>query len=331
MLDQLHTAVVVLDGDLHIVDANAAFSELFRISTAKSRGSALQALGPAVEPLIPLAERVRSQGGTIAARDQPLPAQVGAKVRVDLLASALADAQILIEIHQLAPESNAAAARWSQTLRGLAHEVKNPLAGMRGAAQLLGRRVADGESSRLAALIVSEADRLAALADRLLQARARADVGDVNLHAVTERARALIVAETSAQSVVECDYDPSLPTLRGDGDRLEQLVLNLLRNALQANAKSIQMRTRAERNVLIGDRPVRLAIRLDIVDDGNGVPESLRETLFLPMVSGRANGSGLGLALAQQIAHEHGGAIAHDGASGRTVFTLLLPLENADG
>jgi two-component system, NtrC family, nitrogen regulation sensor histidine kinase GlnL len=320
----------MLDGGMLIVGANVAFSELFRTSPAKLRNSPLQMLGPVVEPLISLVERVRAQGGTIAARDLLLHVQVGVKVRADLIASAVEDVIILVEIHQLAPESNTAAARWSQTLRGLAHEVKNPLAGMRGAAQLLGRRVSDAESTQLAALIVNEADRLAALADRLLQARARADVAEVNLHAVTERARALIVAETAVRSMVECDYDPSLPALNGDADRLEQLVLNLLRNALQANAKHIQMRTRAERNVLIGDRPVRLAIRLDVVDDGDGVPESLRETLFLPMVSGRANGTGLGLALAQQIAHEHGGAIAHDGITGRTVFTLLLPLENTD-
>ncbi|HEX6834393.1 MAG TPA: ATP-binding protein [Rudaea sp.] len=329
LFDHMTTAVAVVDADQRLVEANAAFCELLRIGAARVTGRALATLGPAAAILSSAVARVQASGGTLADRDQQLPDALGAaRTSVDILATALADAHTLLEIHRLAPDAPAPAARWSQTLRGLAHEIKNPLAGVRGAAQLLGRRAVDGESGRLAALIVSEADRLAALADRLLHARAQPRIDAVNLHEVLERARALIVAEAAEPVSVERDYDPSLPALHGDGDRLLQLVLNLLRNALQADAKSIQIRTRAERNVRIGDGSVRLAMRLDVSDNGRGVPESLRETLFLPLVSGRADGSGLGLALAQEIAHEHGGALRHDEARGRTVFTLLLPLEN---
>ncbi len=148
----------------------------------------------------------------------------------------------------------------------------------------------------------------------------------LNLHEVAERARALIAAEAEPSLRLDRDYDPSLPNLRGNHDRLLQLVLNLMRNALQAQAKSIGLRSRAEHNVLIGDRPVRLAARLDVIDDGGGVPEQVRDSLFMPLVSGRSNGTGLGLALAREIAQEHGGTLNYRSRPGHTVFTLLLPL-----
>ena len=148
----------------------------------------------------------------------------------------------------------------------------------------------------------------------------------INLHEVTERARELIAAEAQTQVRVERDYDPSLPGLRGNQDRLLQLLLNLMRNALQAQATRIALRSRAEHNVLIGEKPVRLVVRLDVIDDGHGVPDSVRESLFMPLVSGRSDGTGLGLALAREIAQEHGGTLTFRSRPGHTVFSLLLPL-----
>ncbi len=220
----------------------------------------------------------------------------------------------------------------SAALKGLAHELRNPLAGLKGAAQLLARRAGtrpdNDEERELLALIESEVGRLAALLDQLLSpAPARAHE-PLNIHAVLERV--LRLAESDAGWAVRLlrDYDPSLPGLVGDSDRLTQSVWNLVRNALEAGAANVTLRTRAEHGLRIGDAQHPLVLRLEIIDDGRGVPEDLTERLFLPLVSGRAEGSGLGLALAQQIAREHRGSLAYRSRPGHTVFTLLLPLQN---
>ncbi|HEX2082959.1 MAG TPA: ATP-binding protein, partial [Xanthomonadaceae bacterium] len=219
----------------------------------------------------------------------------------------------------------------SAALKGLAHELRNPLAGLKGAAQLLARRHRDdAESAQLTGLIESEVERLTALLDRLLSPQPARPHAPVNIHAVLERV--LRLAESDAGWAVKLvrDYDPSLPEVPGDADRLTQAVWNLVRNAIEAGAASVQLRTRAEYSVRIGDDLHALALRLDIADDGRGVPEDLTERLFLPLVSGRAEGSGLGLALAQQVAREHRGSLAYRSRPGHTVFTLLLPLDGGE-
>ena len=216
-------------------------------------------------------------------------------------------------------------------LKGLAHELRNPLAGIKGAAQLLARRAGmrldNDEERELLALIDGETARLAALLDRLLSPAPARPFEPVNIHAVLERV--LRLAENDAGWAVKLlrDYDPSLPELDGDADRLTQATWNLVRNALEAGATNVSLRTRAEHGVRIGDAAPAMVLRLEIVDDGRGVPEDLAEHLFLPLVSGRAEGSGLGLALAQQVAREHRGSLAYRSRPGHTVFTLLLPLE----
>ncbi|MDR3387203.1 MAG: nitrogen regulation protein NR(II) [Rudaea sp.] len=335
LIEHLITAVALIDADLRFVQTNAAFCELFDVGASRLRGLTLEAFGPASAVLLPLAQRVRAEQNAVAQRGHPLTVAPGRKLHVDIIASPAPDAGILIEIHRLTPELPAAPSRLSESLRGLAHEVKNPLAGVRGAAQLLLRRVVEPDLRKLAALIIAEADRLAALTDRLLHPGGKPHLGvvhpaEVNLHEIAEHARALIAAEAAAPDLkLDRDYDPSLPSLRGDADRLLQLLLNLMRNAVQAKAKSIVVRTRAEHAAVIDSQPVRLAARLDVIDDGIGVPENLHDTLFLPLVSGRAEGTGLGLALAQEIAHEHGGQIGCSSRPGLTTFSLLLPLEHA--
>jgi len=228
-------------------------------------------------------------------------------------------------------------------LKGLAHELRNPLAGLKGAAQLLARRAAaraaseggDDDTRELTALIQSEVERLAGLLDRLLSPAPPRPHAPLNIHAVLERV--LRLAESDAGWAVRLarDYDPSLPEFDGDEDRLVQAVWNLVRNAIEAGAANVTLRTRAEHGVRIGDAAHALVLRLEIVDDGRGVPDELAEQVFLPLVSGRAEGSGLGLALAQQVAREHRGSLAFRSRPGHTVFTLLLPLreagENGDG
>ncbi len=214
----------------------------------------------------------------------------------------------------------------SASLKGLAHELRNPLAGIKGAAQLLARR-ADGEARELTGLIEAEVERLAALVDRLLSPAPPRAFEPVNIHAVLERVLRLAESDAGWATRLVRDYDPSLPELPGDADRLTQALWNLVRNAIDAGATSVQLRTRAEHGARIFDAVHALALRLEIVDDGHGIPPELAEQVFLPLVSGRPDGTGLGLALAQQVAREHRGSLAYRSRPGHTVFTLLLPMQ----
>ncbi len=219
----------------------------------------------------------------------------------------------------------------SAALKGLAHELRNPLAGLKGAAQLLARRTdADAESRELTQLIDAEVARLITLLDRLLSPTPRQPHAPLNIHGVLERVLRLAESDAGWAVRITRDYDPSLPELPGDADRLTQSVWNLVRNAIEAGAANITLRTRAEFGVRIGDAVHALALRLEIVDDGRGVPEELTERLFLPLVTGRADGTGLGLALAQQVAREHRGALAYRSRPGHTVFTVLLPMSEVE-
>ncbi|RDZ26717.1 two-component system sensor histidine kinase NtrB [Lysobacter silvisoli] len=224
----------------------------------------------------------------------------------------------------------------SASLKGLAHELRNPLAGVKGAAQLLARRLDagnghNGDSRELVELIDSEVDRLTALLDRLLNPAPPRAHAPLNIHAVLERVLRLAESEAGWALRLVRDYDPSLPEFAGDADRLMQALWNLVRNAIEAGASQVSLRTRAEHGVRIAEAIHPIALRLEISDDGRGVPEELAEQLFLPLVSGRAEGSGLGLALAQQVAREHRGSLAYRSRPGHTVFTLLLPMHIEEG
>jgi two-component system nitrogen regulation sensor histidine kinase GlnL len=328
-LHQLSTAVAVVDRRYCFVYANPAFVELARASGW--RGAPLQIIGEAEPVVAEMIERTREVNVPIVSRSVDVMFS-GTLCRVDMSASVLDGGDVLIEIHPLGTRlEDGAAPRVSQSLRGLAHEMKNPLAGLRGAAQLLKRGTGDPDQQLLADLVISEADRLGALADRLLHPRGKTGMRAVNAHEVTERARALIVAEAGADVALERDYDPSLPDIHGEPDSLLQVLLNLMRNALQAGAKTITVRTRAELGAVVGGQALKRALRIDVVDDGHGVPDEIRESLFMPLVSGRTDGTGLGLALAQEIAHEHGGQIAFRSRSGHTIFSLTLPMESRNG
>ncbi len=218
-------------------------------------------------------------------------------------------------------------------VRGVAHEIKNPLGGIRGAAQLLDRAAPDDETAEYTRVIIDEADRLRGLADRMLGPREMPDFQPMNVHEWLEHVRQLIVAEYPDQLRISRDYDPSLPDVVADRDQLIQVVLNIMRNAVQALLESetaepaIALRTRILRQFTIGAQRHRLAVRIDIEDNGPGVPDELQETLFYPMVSGRAAGSGLGLSIAQSIMSQHHGLIECDSEPGCTIFTLLLPVD----
>jgi two-component system, NtrC family, nitrogen regulation sensor histidine kinase GlnL len=275
------------------------------------------------------AERSLLEQRSVQCRGVMLSGVQNGGLRVDVALQPLDAGRLLVEVHVLA-EPAAAASPLSATLRGFAHEVKNPLAGLRGAAQLLQRRLDDADMQALAGMVIAEADRLAALANRLLHHDGAPRLGLVNLHQLLERLSDLIQAEPSPPRLRH-DYDPSLPDVHGDADRLQQVLLNLARNAIEAGAKTLTLRSRVEHGVRLGERMFRSALRLDVIDDGPGVPAALRETLFEPLVSGRADGTGLGLALSREIAHEHGGELRYVSRPGETAFSLYLPLPPRGG
>ncbi|MBL8330222.1 MAG: PAS domain-containing sensor histidine kinase [Rubrivivax sp.] len=221
-----------------------------------------------------------------------------------------------------------------ELVRNLAHEIKNPLGGIRGAAQLLAMEMDSRELTEYTSVIIHEADRLQALVDRLLAPHRNPHVvGDVNIHEVCERVRSLVLAEHPRGLELRRDYDISIPEFRGDREQLIQALLNIVQNAAQALADRmadgdalIVLRTRVARQMTIGKHRSRLALELHVEDNGPGVPESLKERIFHPLVSGREGGSGLGLTLAQTFVQQHHGTISCTSVPGRTVFMILLPL-----
>jgi two-component system, NtrC family, nitrogen regulation sensor histidine kinase GlnL len=335
-LDLLATPIAIVDGDGVVLHANAALAETH--CERRLSGLPLAQLAFGEHPLARLARRVAIDGERIVARRLPLELKRGQPRRYDL---ALVPQRwrgqpvALIEFHALAEHDQDLGEGVSmngdgaaeQLARALAHEIKNPLAGLHGAAQLLERELPAPTLREYTRVIRGEADRIRRLVDRLLQRPEVAHAGQgFNIHEVLERVRTLIAAEAGGAVRVERDYDPSLPDVDGQADRLTQAVLNLARNALQSGATTLVLRTRAERRTRIGDRACRLALRIDVVDDGRGVPDGLRESLFLPYVTGRDEGTGLGLPVALSIAREHGGTLAYTSRPGHTVFSLLLPV-----
>ncbi len=215
-----------------------------------------------------------------------------------------------------------------ELIRNLAHEIKNPLGGIQGAAQLLAHELPDPRLKEYTQVIVEESQRLQGLLDRLLTPHRLPKLTELNIHEVLERVRSLVQAETPNGLAVKRDYDTSLPPLIADREQLIQAVLNIVRNAVQAMSGigEVCLRTRIARQVTLNRRRYPLALRIEIVDNGPGIPESLRETLFYPLVSGRPGGTGIGLHLAHTFIVQHHGMIEFDSRPGHTCFTILLPV-----
>jgi len=221
-----------------------------------------------------------------------------------------------------------------ELIRNLAHEIKNPLGGIRGAAQLLEMEIEERSLGEYTQVIIQEADRLQLLVDRLLAPHRRPHVvGTVNIHEVCERVRALVLAEFPRGLTIVRDYDTSIPELTGDREQLIQALLNVVRNAAEALASRIErgdariaVRTRVARQVTLGKHRYRLALELRVEDNGPGVPDSLRDRIFFPLVSGREGGSGLGLTIARTFVQQHHGTVEFESEPGRTVFKMVIPL-----
>jgi two-component system nitrogen regulation sensor histidine kinase GlnL len=219
-----------------------------------------------------------------------------------------------------------------KSLKGIAHEIKNPLGGLRGAAQLLERELKDKSLTEYTQIIINEADRLRNLVDRMLVHETRPSISKVNLHEILEYVIDLAKAESTSELTITRDYDPSLPELYGDKDQLIQVFINIMQNALQAIAANgqIWIRTRIKRRYTIRKHFHKLVAQIEFSDDGPGIPEDIEKEIFYPLITGRAEGTGLGLSIAQSLLQLHGGAINFSRENDKTTFKVLLPLSNKD-
>jgi len=331
VIEQLGTPVAWADAEGRIAGCNPAFARWLGVSVRRLVGQPLAALEAQGEALAHFLARDERDSLRLNRLALALPGE-GARFAEGWM-SRLEEGGWLLEAHPVdefpgIDPTQALPSALSAALKGLAHELRNPLAGLKGAAQLLGRRVGqrDPDERELVDLIGSEIERLNGLLDQLLSPAPAAPHAVLNIHAALERVLRLAESEAGWSVRMQRDYDPSIPEFAGDADRLTQAAWNLVRNAMQAGAGTVTLRTRVEHGVRIAEQLQTLALRLEIIDDGRGVPEELAEHLFLPLVSGRAEGTGLGLALAQQVAREHRGTLTYRSRPGHTVFTVLLPL-----
>jgi len=340
VIENLHTAVLLLDSSLRVEYMNPACEMLFAVSAARFLGH------PAQDVLIDrelssALQQVLASGTPITERELVLNLGYRPRVTVDLTAVPLVDSKgheaLLVEMNQvdrqlritreegLLAQSNATRA----LVRGLAHEIKNPLGGLRGAAQLLERELNNEELKEYTTIIISEADRLQALMNQMLGPSALPRKREINIHEAVERVRQVVRAELSDSIQITRDYDPSIPDVYVDLDQLIQAMLNLVRNAAQAVGQhgEIILRTRTLRQYTIGHTLHKLVARVDVIDNGPGIQPEMRESLFLPMVTGRPDGTGLGLPIAQSLINMNDGLIEWESRPGYTVFTILLPIE----
>lgn len=342
LLDALATGVVLLDVTGRVLHANVAAQGLLGAGLNQARGRMLADLLVDPAPLQALLQRARERGevfaeGDIALRNLASPREArSVDVSVTPIEDVSGSRRLLLELVDATPRArisreNELRARLEGSrmmTRQLAHEIKNPLGGVRGAAQLLERQLPDPALREYTGVIINEADRLTALVDGMLGPSRVPQKSPLNIHEICEHVFRLLQAEAPPGVVLERDYDPSVPEGEFDRNQLVQALLNLARNALQAvgDAGRIVLRTRTVANAHIGLARHRLSVRVDVIDDGPGVPPEIRGSIFYPLVTGRANGTGLGLAVAQEIVTRNGGGIEFESEPGRTVFSLMLPV-----
>jgi two-component system nitrogen regulation sensor histidine kinase GlnL len=325
--------LIALDESLVVTYFNLAAQDLFGLSERQALGHSLGEIIASSDELIELCERAKTGGATIGMRALKVNV-AGRELNLDCRASSL-EPGVLLELHDQSRERKImrdsqlmAGQRVSkQIVRQLAHEVKNPLGGMRGAAQLLERKLPSGDLKRYTGIIIAEADRLAALVDRVLSASGTRREQSLNPHQLTEHVAKLIESEAPPGVELIRDYDPSLPPVLVDRDQLVQSLLNVTRNALQAvgDKGRIVIRTRAAPNFVIGGRQHRLVDTIEIEDNGPGIPDELQQNVFFPLVTSKADGSGIGLTIAQELVSGNGGLLEFDSQPGQTVFRIHLP------
>ena len=343
-LDLLASAVLLIDERQTIRYINAAGENLLAVSNRAAVGKTLSAMCTCSATLQAALDNGLNNNWGYTGQNIELKRSNGEILHLNCTVTPLRPevvpgARLLLELQPI--EHHMAVAREErlieqqqasrELIRNLAHEIKNPLGGIRGAAQLLEHELANPSLKEYTKVIIKEADRLQDLMQRLLTPHRAMLPTTVNIHEILERVRSLLRAEFPGSLTVRRDYDTSLPELVGDREQLIQAVLNIARNAAQAmnGEGEIVFRTRSLRQVTLAKKRYRLAMEIKVADNGPGIPDEIRERMFYPLVSGREGGSGLGLTIAQNFIQHHQGTIDCTSQPGNTVFTLRLPIEQA--
>jgi two-component system, NtrC family, nitrogen regulation sensor histidine kinase GlnL len=342
ILNTLNIGILTVDHQLQLTFINASAESLLDVSSTRALGHPICELLQNPTELEAVLYDSMQSGQPYTRRRAELQLHSGHNVTVDYTITPGNDEEwpaMLIELYPLdrylridrdeAIRGHHEATR--QMIRGLAHEIKNPLGGIRGSAQLLARVLPDPSLQEYTDIIITETDRLTSLVDRLLGPKTVPKPVVANIHELLERVRILIELESSPPLKIIRDYDPSIPEVVLDPALMIQVFLNIARNALQCleevRQPSLRFTSRTERQYTIGTRLHRIVVRVDIVDNGPGIPLELKDQLFFPMISGRADGTGLGLSFAQSIVHQHRGSIEFESEPGRTKFSIILPME----
>ena len=343
-LENLSTAVLLFDDQLLLRELNPAAEHLLQESRQQAIGDGVRDLFPGDTLLADRLRRALDSNHPFSDREMALALPRGRRSVVCCMVTPVVvpgqPSELVVELvpvdrhlriareERLLTQNNAAQA----LLRGLAHEVRNPLGGLRGAAQLLEQELDDEGLKEYTGIIIGEADRLRNLLDRMLAPSRPVPTEAVNVHQALARVKHLVEAEVPPGIGLHTDYDPSLPTVEWNLEQLIQALLNLVRNAAQAlgDHGNITLRTRSFLHFNVGNRRHRLVIRIQVIDDGPGIPEDMLPNIFLPMVTGRAEGTGLGLSISQTLVQRNGGLIECNSEPGHTDFSVYLPISNAD-
>lgn len=344
IFENLNTAVLYIDADLCLRYMNPAAEMLFAVSASQTQGQPFKDLHLCPDSIIK--SKLMQAAETrqpFTERELRLRLDNGQQITVDCTLTPLAEegdrGGILIELQKIDRHLRISREEHLKVqhetmrdiVRGIAHEVKNPLGGLRGAAQLLERELPDPALGEYTQIIIAEADRLQKFVDSMLGPNKLLQLEPANLHHLLERVRHLVLAESGAELLIIRDYDPSIPEVIVDKDRIIQALLNILRNAASA-VKGIEdgritLQTRILHNFTIGQQCHRLLARIGILDNGPGIPSEIIDKIFYPMVTASSGGVGLGLSIAQSLIHQHGGLVECSCSPGNTLFTVLLPLE----
>ncbi|UVO17814.1 nitrogen regulation protein NR(II) [Stutzerimonas stutzeri] len=345
LIENLTTATLLLDARLRLEYMNPAAEMLLAVSGQRSHGQFISELFTESPEALAALRQAVAEAHPFTKREATLTSATGQTLTVDYAVTPIpgsGETMLLLEVlprdRLLRITKEEAQLSKQETtrmlVRGLAHEIKNPLGGIRGAAQLLARELPDEHLQDYTEVIIEEADRLRNLVDRMLGSNRLPRLEMTNIHEVLEHVASLIEAECQGSLVLVRDYDPSIPEILMDREQMIQAVLNIMRNAMQALAGQTELglgrltlRSRTVRQFTIGHIRHRLVARIEIIDNGPGIPAELQNTLFYPMVSGRPDGTGLGLAITQNIISQHQGLIECESHPGHTAFSIFLPLE----
>ena len=341
IIDHLATSVLLFDENLHLVSINSAGESLLSMSSKRIIGLTPEKIWPNTMFFPDMIRKSFQFVRTRIERGVEMGLINRDSVKVDCIFTPIVindeTKEIIVELvgvdtfvremqefnHQTVQKVA------NESVQGMAHEIKNPLGGIRGAAQLMEKELDDESLLEYTKIIINESDRLRNFLDRMMAANTYPVRSDTNIHEIIEYVISIIRVESSRNLHIEKDYDPSIPTINADREQLIQAVLNLLRNAVQAttNDERILLKTRIKRQITIQNKLNKLAIQLDIIDNGPGIPAEIESGAFYPMVTGHAEGTGLGLSIAQQLIQSHGGIINYERKENNTYFSILLPVE----